>query len=122
MDSQEHNVSSLRSEESLKANDLHFQKELESRLSELKRDVSERPFLWLGISFLSGFVSNSLPARLLFVVVVRLISWLLGPAILLMGVVKISDLFFSPRPRERSDNTPMGHVIVPAPTEHSLNG
>ncbi|MBV9105904.1 MAG: hypothetical protein JO313_07745 [Verrucomicrobia bacterium] len=92
---------SLRSEESPKSTDLQFQKQLEDWLNEIKADVSERPFLWLIIAFLSGFVSNSFPARMLFLVVVRMISWLLGPAILLMGVVKISDLFFSSRAHER---------------------
>jgi hypothetical protein len=91
----------LRSEQSPKASDLQFQKQLEDRLNELKADVAQRPFLWLVIAFISGFVSNSFPARMLFVVVVRIISWLLGPAILLMGIVKISDLFFSSRAPER---------------------
>ncbi|MBV8378999.1 MAG: hypothetical protein JO279_18555 [Verrucomicrobia bacterium] len=102
---------------------MHFQNQLNSRLNELKTDMSERPFLWLGIAFLSGFVSNSFPARLLFVVLVRVISWLLGPAILLMGVVKVSDLFFNSHPSERSASTDTGPVIVhPGSTEHSLNG
>lgn len=92
---------SLRPEESSKANDLRFQKQLEDRVNELKSDISQRPFLWLAIAFLSGFVSNSFPARMLFLILVRIISWLLGPAILLMGVVKISDLFFCSRAQER---------------------
>ena len=78
-----------------KAPYLQFQKHLEDRLNELKADLAERPFLWLAIAFIAGVVSQTFPVRILFLVVLRLISWLAGPAILLMGVIKISDLFSS---------------------------
>jgi len=67
--------------------------DLQDRVNELKADVTERPFLYLVIAFIAGVVSHTFPARVLFLVVVRLISWLIGPAILLMGLVKLSELF-----------------------------
>jgi hypothetical protein len=91
---------SLRPEKNRKEADLRFQRELEDRLNELKGDVAERPFLWLAIAFSTGFLSNTFPVRLLFLVVVRLVSWLLGPAILLMGVMKLSELFSGSRGNE----------------------
>lgn len=81
--------------ESRKAAGSQFQKQLEDCLGELKVDVTERPFLWLAIAFTAGFISHTFPVRMLFLVVVRLVSWLAGPAILLMGLIKISDLFSS---------------------------
>lgn len=96
---------SLRPENTRKVNDLHFT-QLEDGLGELKADVAERPFLWLAIVFAAGFVSHTFPVRFLFLVVIRLISWLAGPVILLMGIVKISDLFFTPR---RSEPTILPH-------------
>jgi hypothetical protein len=47
-------------------------------------------------------VANTFPAKLLFLVIVRLFSWLLGPALLVMGVVKLSDLFFSSVAKEQA--------------------
>lgn len=91
---------SLRLEEPSKAADLQFQRQLENGLNELKADMMERPFLYAGIAFVAGFVSNTFAARILFHVVVRLVSWLSGPVILLMGVIKLSDLFFSLRRNE----------------------
>ncbi len=84
---------SLRSEQSRKKAYLQLQKQLEDRLNELKADLAERPFLWLAIAFIAGVISHTFPVRILFQVVLRLVSWLAGPAILLMGVIKISDLF-----------------------------
>jgi hypothetical protein len=84
---------SLTSEQRWKAPYLQLQKQLEDRLNELKVDLVERPVLWLAIAFIAGVVSRTFPVRILFLVVLRLISWLAGPAILLMGVIKISDLF-----------------------------
>src|SRR5271165_3440471 len=84
---------SLTPEQRGKAPYLQFQKQLEDRLNELKADLTERPFLWLAIAFIAGVVSHTFPVRILFLVVLRLISWLAGPAILLMGVIKITDLF-----------------------------
>jgi hypothetical protein len=88
---------SVRLEQTRETADLQFLKQLEDRLNELKADVAERPFLCLAIAFIAGFVSHTFPARMLLLVVVRLVSWLLGPAILLMGVLKLSDLFSSSR-------------------------
>jgi hypothetical protein len=83
---------SLRPEQDRKAADLKFKKQLEDRLNELKADVSERPFLCLAIAFIAGFVSHTFPGRILYLVLLRLVFWLLGAVILLMGVVKLSDL------------------------------
>ena len=83
----------LTSEQRRKALSSQFQKQVEDHLNELKADLAERPFLWLAIAFIAGVVSHTFPVRILFLVALRLISWLAGPAILLMGVIKISDLF-----------------------------
>ncbi|SRR5260370_41932644 len=83
----------MNSEQGRKAACRQFQKQLEDRLNELKADITEQPFLWLAIAFISGVVSHTFPVRILFLVVLRLICWLAGPAILLMGVIKINDLF-----------------------------
>jgi len=85
----------LRPEQNWKAADLQFQKQVARRLNKFKSDVSARPIHFLAIAFVAGFASNTVPARILFRVIVRLVSWLLGPAILVMGVIKISDLFSS---------------------------
>ncbi len=77
-----------------------FQMQLEEGLNELKADVTERPFLWLAIAFFAGFVSHTFPVRVLFLVVLRLVTWLSGPVILLMGVMKISDMFSGSRRNE----------------------
>jgi len=87
------NQISLTSEQRRKAPYLQFQKQLEDHLNELKADLAERPFLWLAIAFIAGVVSHTFPVRILFLVVLRLISWLAGPVILLMGIIKISELF-----------------------------
>jgi hypothetical protein len=73
--------------------DSPLQNDLQDRVTELRADVTERPFLYLVIAFIAGVVSHTFPARMLFLVIVRLISWLIGPAILLMGLVKLSELF-----------------------------
>ncbi len=70
-----------------------FQIQLEHRLNELKADVIERPFLYSGIAFLAGFLSNTLPARILFLLVARVVSWLSVPAVLVLGIIKLIDLF-----------------------------
>src|SRR5271168_2652335 len=74
-----------------------FQQQLEERLKAVKGDVGEHPFLYLAIAFVTGVVFNTFPARMLFLVVMRIVSWLLGPAILLLGVFKLNDLFSSSR-------------------------
>jgi hypothetical protein len=88
------------SEQPSKAGDWQFQKQLEYGLNQLKKEMAEQPFLYAGIAFVAGFVSNTFPARILYHVLVRLVSWLLGPVILLMGVIKLSDLFTDFRRKE----------------------
>jgi putative Mn2+ efflux pump MntP len=85
---------------SRQASELHFQKQLEIGLNELKADVTERPLLWLAIAFVAGFVSDTFPVRILFHFVMKLVAWLSGPIILSMGVIKIIDSFASSRRRE----------------------
>jgi hypothetical protein len=80
--------------------DPSVQLRLESRLHELKADIAERPFLYAGIAFVSGFIANTYPARILLLVVARLVSWFAAPAILLMGVMKLSSLLAGSRPEE----------------------
>ena len=92
---------SLSSEQGRKAAYLQFQKQLQDRLNQLKADLTERPFLWLAIAFFAGVVSHTFPVRIFFLVVLRLVSWLAGPAMLLMGVIKISDLFSCTRRNPR---------------------
>ena len=73
---------------------------LEHRLHEFKADMAERPFLYAGIAFVAGFIANTYPARILFLVVARLVSWFAAPAILFMGVMKLSSLLAGSRPEE----------------------
>jgi hypothetical protein len=87
-------------EQNQRAPGLQFREQLESGLDELKTDVTERPYLWLAIAFIAGFVSHTFPVRILFLVLMKLVTWLAGPFILLMGVIKISDWFVSPRRQE----------------------
>jgi flagellar biosynthesis protein FliP len=84
-------------EEGRKVRGAQFQKQLENSLTELKVEVTERPFLWLAIAFIAGSISHTFPVRMLFFVALRLVSWLAGPAILLMGMMKICELFSSPQ-------------------------
>ena len=84
-------------EEGRKAGSPQFQKQLEDSFGELKVEITERPFLWLAIAFIAGSLSHTFPVRMLFFVALRLVSWLAGPAILLMGMIKICDLFASPQ-------------------------
>jgi predicted permease len=74
-----------------------LQQQVEDRWQAVKTDVTQHPFLYLAIAFVTGVVSNTFPARILFLIVMRIISWLLGPAILLLGVFKLSDLFSGSR-------------------------
>jgi len=74
-----------------------FQQQLEDRWQAVKADVKEHPFLYLAMAFVTGVVSNTFPARMIFLVVMRIVSWLLGPAILLLGVFKLNDLFSGSR-------------------------
>jgi len=88
---------SLMSEQGRKAAQLKYRKALEDRLSELRADAAERPFLYLAVAFAAGFVSNTFPARLLLLIVMRILSWLTGPALVVLGIVKFSNLFSHPR-------------------------
>jgi hypothetical protein len=88
----QHDIS-LSSEERRKTPCPQFQQQLEDRLNELKADLAERPFRWLAIAFIEGVLSQTLPVRILFQVLLRLVYWLAGPAILLLGIIKISDMF-----------------------------
>ncbi len=74
-----------------------LQRQFEDRFNQLRADIAERPFFYSAIAFIAGFVSNTFPARVLFLIIMRIVSWLLGPAILLLGVIKLSDLFSSLR-------------------------
>ena len=90
---------------------LQLQKQLEDGISEFKAEISERPFLYLAIAFIAGFVSWTFPVRLIFAALRRLISILLGPAILLIGMLKISEFFCAAR-REQ-ETTGSGDVTSP---------
>jgi hypothetical protein len=91
MDISQQEVSSM-PEQGLTAAKRQYRKEFEDRLRELKADTATRPFLYLAIAFGLGFVSNTLPARMLFVILMRVLSWLMGPVILVLGVLKLSNL------------------------------
>jgi hypothetical protein len=88
------------SEAGRKAATQKFQQQMQDYFNQLRADVSERPFLYSALAFLAGFVANTFPAKLLFLVIVRLLSWLLGPALLVMGVVKLSDLLLNSTSKE----------------------
>jgi phosphoglycerol transferase MdoB-like AlkP superfamily enzyme len=66
--------------------------QLEDGLEQFKADVIERPFLYLAIAFIAGFASWTFPVRLIFLALTRLVSFLSGPTILLIGILKISEL------------------------------
>jgi hypothetical protein len=69
-----------------------FQKRVEESLNEFRREVIERPFMYLVLAFATGFVSQSFPVRLVFSALLRLVSFLSGPAILTLGILKIREL------------------------------
>jgi len=66
--------------------------DLEARLEQLRADVTERPFVYLAIAFVAGLASWTFPVRLIFSAVMRVVSFLFGPAILLMGILKVKEL------------------------------
>jgi len=70
-----------------------LQKHLEDGLNEFKAEVTERPLLYLAFAFIAGFISWTFPIRLIFSALTRLVSFLSGPAMLLIGILKISELF-----------------------------
>jgi len=88
---------SLMSEQGRKEDELKYRKALEDRLGELRSDVVEKPFFYVAIAFAAGFVSNTFPARMLLLIVMRILSWLAGPALLVLGIIKFSNLFTQPR-------------------------
>ena len=90
---------SLRQMQNRQAAELRLLDQLEDRLREFKAEVAERPFPYLAIAFLAGFASWTFPVRLVFLALTRLVSFLLGPTILLMGILKISELFSEPAGR-----------------------
>ena len=84
---------SPRLEQNCTTTKLQLQKQLEDGLSEFKAGITERPFFYLAIAFIAGLVSWTFPVRLIFAALRRLVSFLLGPAILLIGILKISEIF-----------------------------
>jgi hypothetical protein len=83
-----------RKQQGRKTAELRIQEQVEEGLNEFRREVIERPFLYVIIAFVAGFVSQSFPVRLVFSALLRLISFLSGPAILALGILKIRELFF----------------------------
>ena len=61
MDLSQQDVSSV-PEQGLRAAKLQYGEELEDRLNGLRTDAAARPFLYLAIAFVAGFVSNTFPA------------------------------------------------------------
>jgi hypothetical protein len=94
MDLSQQDVSSV-PDQGLRAAKLKYREELEDHLNGLRADAAARPFLYLAIAFAAGFVSNTFPARMLFLIVMRVLSWLMGPVILVLGVMKLSKLLAS---------------------------
>jgi len=90
----------LRPEPDQKRAEVRFQQQWEQRLNELKVGIAERPLLYGGIAFVAGFLSNTYPARILFQLLARLVSWFSVPAILLLGVLKLSNLLSIPKRNE----------------------
>ena len=90
MDLTQQDVSSV--PEGLRAAKLQYGEELEDRLNRIRTDAAARPFFYLAIAFVAGFVANTFPARMLFLILMRLLSWLMGPVILVLGVIKLSKL------------------------------
>jgi hypothetical protein len=99
MDLSQQDVSSM-PEQGLRAAKLNYRKELEDRLHELRADAAARPFLYLAMAFALGFVANTFPARMLIMIVMRLLSWLMGPVILVLGVMKLSTVIADARTLE----------------------
>jgi len=88
----------LRPETGWGSNEMRFQPRIEHRLNELKADIADRPFFYSGVAFAAGFLSNTFPARVLFAVLTRVLSWLSVPAILVMGLIQLSHLLSDSRP------------------------
>jgi hypothetical protein len=74
MDRSQQDISSV-PEQGLRAVKLQYRKELEDRLHELRADTAARPFLYLVVAFALGFVSNTFPVRMVFLILMRMLSW-----------------------------------------------
>jgi hypothetical protein len=96
----------LISEQTRDTGDLDWKSKFEDYLRELKKEVGEQPFLCLAIAFLSGLISHTFPARFLFRVLAKLVSWSVGPAILLLGIFKLSELLTK---LKRNESTVLQH-------------
>ena len=83
---------SFKQKQSRKMAETRVLSHLQDELEEFKADVTERPFLYLAIAFIAGLASWTFPVRMVFLALTRLVSFLLGPAILLIGLLKISEL------------------------------
>jgi hypothetical protein len=77
-----------------------IQKQLEEGLNEFRAEVIERPFLSLAIAFAAGFFSRTFPLRLIFSALLRLVSFLSGPTILVLGILKVRELVSGAGARE----------------------
>lgn len=76
-----------------------LQNQLENWIREFKTEVTERPFLYLAIAFIAGLVSWTFPVRLVFRILTKLISLCFGPALLLIGILRVSEFFAAARDR-----------------------
>jgi hypothetical protein len=72
--------------------EMQIQQRVEEALNEFRRAIVGRPFFYLGIAFAGGFVSRTFPLRLIFSALLRLVSFLLGPTILMLGILKSCEL------------------------------
>jgi hypothetical protein len=91
---------SLRQQEKRGRSEPQIQKQLEEGLNKFRAEVIERPFSYVGIAFAAGFVSRTFPARLIFSALLRLLSFLSGPAILVLGILKVRELVSGAGDRE----------------------
>jgi|ERR1700730_9153144 hypothetical protein len=80
-----------------KTAEAQLEKQLEVGVNEFRAEVIERPFLYLGLAFAGGLLSRTFPVRLIFSALLRLVSILSGPALLLMGILKIRELVSATR-------------------------
>jgi hypothetical protein len=74
-------------------NKFSFRQECQEHLNRLKEQVVQRPFLSLALAFTAGLLAQTFPVRLLLLAVVKILSWLAGPAILVLGGVKAFEIF-----------------------------
>jgi hypothetical protein len=69
-----------------------LRQECQERLDQLRQDVIQRPFLSVVLAFTGGLLAQTFPVRLLLMAIVKVISWLVGPAILALGAVKAFEI------------------------------